>query len=563
MLAGVDLHSDRCASIAKNEISTELRKSLPAQLPAFLAKQRWFGGKARQISSTGTVDVVSFDIVLANAVLLIVQVGYADGGEETYSLPLLRIPADSAMDLKDALSVPADSTSLNPGFALTDALANEQFSTLLLPMILRRSEFVGEKGTLRAHQTEAFADLCAWRDKLASTGDINSAALKPRLLIGEQSNTSVIYGERLILKFFRRLEEGTNPELEIGIFLTEKAHFKNTPQTAGWLEYRADGKYTAQAILQTFVPNQGDGWRYTLRAVSNFYGVAANHAAEKVVGLSALDFPQANPRLPEFARACVAPYLEMVGLLGKRTAELHLALASEVENPSFAPEPFTGEFQGRLEKAVLQLTSSIFRLLREKHASLPSEWRDRAQAVAAREHEITQRFQFLLSEPIHAVRIRIHGDYHLGQVLYTGSDFVIIDFEGEPARPLAERRTKQSPLQDVAGMLRSLHYAVHAPRLGVGTENANAHTHFRSVAAWAERWYSWVSSRFLNEYLATSREAGYLPSSPSEVKRLLEMYLLQKAIYELGYELNNRPAWIGIPLAGISTILSRKAHESD
>jgi trehalose synthase-fused probable maltokinase len=197
------------------------------------------------------------------------------------------------------------------------------------------------------------------------------------------------------------------------------------------------------------------------------------------------------------------------------------------------------------------------RLLRERMASVPVEYKSRAAEIASREQEIADVFRKSLAAPIEAVRTRIHGDYHLGQVLYTGSDFVIIDFEGEPARPLAQRRVKQSPLQDVAGMLRSFHYAAFAPLLARPAESFVSPEQFAKLRGWAEAWSVSATNRFLAQYYETSRAAHYLPASSQEMTTLLEIYLLAKAIYELGYELNNRPAWVGIPLEGISRLLPR------
>jgi len=214
------------------------------------------------------------------------------------------------------------------------------------------------------------------------------------------------------------------------------------------------------------------------------------------------------------------------------------------------------EFQRALEKSMLELMARVFGLLREKSSSLPAEWRSKAEELAGREQEIAGRFQSALSQPIHATRTRIHGDYHLGQVLYTGSDFVIIDFEGEPARPLAERRIKRSPLQDVAGMLRSFHYAAFAPLLTSVGEKPMPTEDVGRLSVWAETWNAWVADRFLASYFDTAGAASYLPESREEAQNLLDLHLLEKAVYELGYELNNRPSWVGIPLQGIAKLLS-------
>jgi maltose alpha-D-glucosyltransferase/alpha-amylase len=313
----------------------------------------------------------------------------------------------------------------------------------------------------------------------------------------------------------------------------------------------------AQGILQGFVPNQGDAWRYTLRLLSEFYQGAAKHPGEDL----APDHNHPNVRgkereLPEFARASVSSYVTAAGLLGQRTAEMHLALASEPHDPAFRPERFTMEFQRVLERSLLELTGRVFGLLRERASSLPVAWRSKAAELASREDDIVRRFQSALSKPIDATRIRIHGDYHLGQVLYTGSDFVIIDFEGEPARPLAERRNKRSPLQDVAGMLRSFHYAAFAPLLAPVGDRPVPAEEIGQLSSWAEAWNAWVAERFLASYFAISGRASYLPGSRQETQTVLELHLLEKAIYELGYELNNRPTWVGIPLQGISRLLS-------
>jgi maltose alpha-D-glucosyltransferase/alpha-amylase len=214
------------------------------------------------------------------------------------------------------------------------------------------------------------------------------------------------------------------------------------------------------------------------------------------------------------------------------------------------------EFQNSLESAFAELTRQTLRLLNGRMGSVPDEYRYKAAEIGAREQDILRAFRTALTGPIKAMRTRVHGDYHLGQVLYTGSDFVIIDFEGEPARPLPDRRGKQSPLQDVAGMLRSFHYAAFAPLLGPATGNSISQSRFARVSRWAEAWSRCAANRFLERYYELSGAANYLPADSQERAKVLQIYLLAKAIYELGYELNNRPGWVGIPLEGISALLS-------
>jgi maltose alpha-D-glucosyltransferase / alpha-amylase len=531
------------------EMYPELRRLLPPQLPEFLKKQRWFGGKARQVYSAEITDVISISRSSVDYLLLVAKVQYADGTEESYAMPLSF--ADEERSTKQMLSCSLRIGSSGEGGearVLTDALTNEDFLRGLLEMIEQKTTTKGDKGELTALQTTAYADL----------RPTSPDALHPRPIAAEQSNTSVLYGDRLILKFFRRLEEGINPDLEIGAFLTERAHFPHVPQLAGSLEYRSrDGRHMVQGILQAFVPNQGDAWRYTLNVLDDFYHVALKHAPEQQSQGRALARAfSTEAELPAFAAESLVGYFAAAQLLGRRTAEMHLALASEPNDPAFRPEQFTLEFQQLLEESVLELTTRVFGLLREKTAALPDSVRAKAVELASREEQVRGRVRSSLSSPLAATRTRIHGDYHLGQVLYTGSDFVIIDFEGEPARPLADRRTKRSPLQDVSGMLRSFHYAAFAPLLApVGVTPLPVEEGPR-LTIWAESWNAWVADRFLTGYFDTSGAASYLPDSREAIQKLLDFHLLEKAIYELGYELNNRPSWVGIPLQGIRRLLS-------
>jgi len=369
----------------------------------------------------------------------------------------------------------------------------------------------------------------------------SNSAIQPKLLKGEQSNSSIVYGDRLILKIIRRLEEGINPDLEMLAFLSEEAHFKNVPPLAGSLEYQPkDGNVATLGILQGFVPNQGDAWRFTMDALAAFWKKVAQST---------------DQHSPSAAQQLVGPYLDAARTLAVRTAEMHIALASAQKNPAFAPERFTPAFQHAFESSALELTMRNFELLREKLPELPGNVRRQAEDLLARQADIERRFKEVLRDPIQAERTRIHGDYHLGQVLYTGDDFIIIDFEGEPSRHLNERRIKRSPLQDVAGMIRSFHYAPYASLLGATGGDAVRGDQVERLIPWAEAWAKAVKDVFLNSYLNRSGATAYMPPPGEGFSRLLEIYLLEKAIYELGYELNNRPTWVGIPVAGISALL--------
>ena len=373
----------------------------------------------------------------------------------------------------------------------------------------------------------------------------------------EQSNSSVVYDKRLVLKMFRRVEPGLNPDLEIGVFLMEKSSFRNVPPLAGYIEYLDEhGATSSLGMLQGYVANQGDAWQFTLRALAEYYG-----ALRQSGGLGAGEIPRAplvalcSQPVPDEARRRIGAYLDSAALLGRRTAELHLALASTADEPDFAPQPSSEADHRAFAESAAQLLTANFDLLRRLKGGMPDQTRQEADEILQLEEIARRRFQLLARLKGSAMLTRIHGDYHLGQVLFTGSDFVIIDFEGEPARSLAERRKKRSPLQDVAGMLRSFHYAAYAPLLQEGNAEGSSPDEGRSRGRWAQYWQKWVSATFLRTYLEVSGDAIFIPRGREELALLLDVHLLDKAIYELGYELNNRPSWVRIPLDGISQLL--------
>jgi len=259
---------------------------------------------------------------------------------------------------------------------------------------------------------------------------------------------------------------------------------------------------------------------------------------------------------PEPVDSLIGPYLESARLLGQRTGELHVALASSVDDPSFVPEPITPFYQRSLHQSMRNLASQALQMLRRRLRHLPDEAQEQAQRVLDSEEAILKRIRAVVALKITGTRIRCHGDYHLGQVLYTGKDFVIIDFEGEPARPLSERRIKRSPFRDVAGLLRSFHYAAYFALFARDRGGPVRPEDIATLEPWARIWYIWVSATFLKAYLDSTSGVPFLPEARDELEVMLDASLLEKAIYELGYELNNRPDWVRIPLVGILDLLS-------
>jgi maltose alpha-D-glucosyltransferase/alpha-amylase len=311
------------------------------------------------------------------------------------------------------------------------------------------------------------------------------------------------------------------------------------------------------AVIHQFVPSEGDAWGYTVNALSQYFEralVPRAQPGEAELGSGSL-FDRAHADLPSLIEESAGAYLDNARLLGQRTAELHLALAEDNENPALSPEPFTALYRRSLYQSLRSLARTTFDLLRRRQTSLPEDAREQARAVLGSEEQLLRQVRAVLDRKVRISRIRIHGDYHLGQVLFTGKDFVIVDFEGEPSRSLSERRFKRAALRDVAGMIRSFEYAAeYAIRRGPGRPED-----VPILRPWARAWHRWASALFLRGYLNTASDAPFLPRSREDASALLDFYLLDKAVYELRYELNSRPDWVGIPLAGI---LDRLESES-
>lgn len=527
---------------------------LEGALPGYLQGRRWFGGKARRIASVRVRGSVSVPHEAGVTPIILIQITYGEGAAETYALPLAFAAGEGSWEMPR--ETPSEAiVRLDAGAEsgiIYDALADQRFRAALLDAIGMERRWQGADGELLASTTSAF-------QRLRGPDNI---VLASRIMRAEQSNTSVVYGDRLILKLFRRSEGGTNPDLEIGRFLTDQVAFGNIPPVAGAIEYRPhSGEPMTLAVLQGFVPNQGDAWQYTLNALDDYYQEAGDlhHDPEEHTSLSTAELLElADHDVSGPARATLGDYAESARLLGQRTAELHLALAGDTTDPAFAPEPFTLEYQRTIYQSLSALARQVFATLRAGVDRLPPDLQKDTRSVLEREDDILARFAPVLERPISAMRTRYHGDYHLGQVLYTGDDFFLIDFEGEPARPLHERRMKRSPLQDVAGMLRSFHYAAYAALLGQGARPAVSAEEFTRLAPRARAWQRWAGATFVSGYLAAASDAPFIPQDRDELQLLLDIYLLEKAVYELGYELNNRPTWVSIPAQGILQLLGER-----
>lgn len=501
-------------------------------LPSYIGRTRWFGGKARQPVSFTTIAAP----VLAKARLLLVRVAYAAGGGETYLVPLKMAVGAEAQALSESHpgAIAFHQADSAAELVLFDAIYDEDFRIALLSLVTRgesladNAEIIGMAGRLPA-------DL--------------PAALPSRVLGVEQSNSAIAYGSQVFLKLYRRIEEGLNPDAEILHFLSE-AGFTQAPPFYGALEYRSpDGRRHVLALALGMVANQGDAWVFTLAELRKFYerALAEKFDPAPFAGLAHVD----SAPVPEPALAAIGEdFLARARQLGERTGEMHLALASNANDPAFAPEAFAESDRLALASAIRAEGDRILAIVAERRESLPVELADSVTRLLASEPRIAALASRLESaHHLATAKTRTHGDYHLGQVLNTGADFVILDFEGEPARSLAERRQKRSPLRDVAGMLRSFHYAAHSAASELSGE------HRSQAEALGELWAAAVSRTYLHAWLSKTKGSIFVPPNFSDLSLLLDSFLLEKALYEIAYELNNRPTWVGIPLRGILSLL--------
>jgi maltose alpha-D-glucosyltransferase/alpha-amylase len=512
--------------------------------PEYLPKQRWFAGKSRRIKSTRVVDWASLNA--SQSVLVMIEVLFEGGTSDVYFMTLAITIGDAAEELRRTTpnAIVGPIVSGQASGLLHDGVFDDKTCTALFSLIERSTESDTRHARILGVPSKAFPDVLG----------VEETPLPVRRGSAEQSNTSILYGDRFILKLFRRQEPGLNPDVEIGRYLTEKTTFNRIPPFAGSIEYAgtADAEPATLAMLQGLVANEGDGWKWTLEELDRYFETYAPVAFPETIA-DGLKNPVDLSERPtsRLARDHVGIYLDSAATLGRRTAELHLALASSTDDPAFAPEPLTAQDFEALLRDLRQHAVTVFDLLKERVSYLPDEVVEIAATVLSKRRRILDHFNRLRSDNLRTQRIRIHGDYHLGQVLKVKTDFFILDFEGEPARPLAYRRAKHCPLKDVAGMLRSFSYAAHASLINYTARHSED---VARLEPWALLWERSAAAEFLRAYREIAHGSGFLPQISADFRKLLDFFLLDKALYEVLYEMNSRPAWVHIPLMGILSL---------
>ena len=512
-------------------------------LPAYLQKCRWFAAKASKIKQyrlenqikikgTGTEGLVY---------LLILEVIFAAGNSESYLVPVYFAPVKPSAVEEAAFITKAKVNGQNG--VLMEATYLESYRNRLFKNISSRAQIKDDEGEVVFNRGRVLT-----RDKTIKR-------ISSSLLGAEQSNTTIVYNDKYFLKVYRRLFIDPNPDYELTQFLSEGAGFKYSPQFAGSIHWKNKKlPEVTLGLMQYKVENQGEAWGYLLQQVRSFFQkIDEVKTLVNEIEEVPLNKPRSIKDLSETLTDLIGyDTLEKISKLGKRTAQMHISLASDKNNRAFAPILFNEDYSVWLKNRLMIQFDFRYNLVELNLHKLQGLAYDYALKFLDNKQFIQRTIIGLDIIKLSSQRIRIHGDYHLGQVLITDGDFCILDFEGEPECTIRDRKVKQSPLKDVAGMFRSFHYAVYATIFDKGSKSKlNLEDQFTA----GEKYYQAIISVYLNSYIKTAMDnaldIGYMP----EINYLLRYHLLEKAIYELGYELNSRPAWVIIPLKGIMQIL--------
>lgn len=506
-------------------------------IPNYTASCRWFGAKNAAIKRFDFILKEKVETENFTAYLLFVEVIFQTAYTETYFLPITFVSETEAASLDERWKICPAACGKTKGW-LVDALSLENFRNYLFVMMAGQKQVPLENGRLEFKKGRSL--------KLQ---EVNSVILNV-----EQSNTTIIYNGDYFLKIYRKLFRDSNPDFELTQHLSERAGYKNSPAFMGSINLLRPNIYTVTlGLMQLRVENEGTAWDWMLNQVERYFkNVARRKIAAEAIPKVALYKPLAAEKLPLTLLDLIGiETLESIELLAKRTAEMHLAFFQEYENKNFIPINFNEDYQVWLLNRLLYQLDNRLSLLENTFEKFDDQAKAWAQNFIERSDDVKNRILHFNYQLLNSQRIRVHGDYHLGQVLVSGTDFTILDFEGEPESTIRDRKVKQPPLKDVAGMCRSFHYAVFATIFNgkAGIEEAEA-------AEAGGRYYRAIVAVYLNAYIQSAFEKGLDIGYYKEIDYLLRYHILEKAIYELGYELNSRPNWVTIPLKGIMQILN-------
>jgi len=526
----------------REHFTEDLGRRLASVLPEALRSRSWFWGKSRDLIRAEIVDAIPVSELSA---LALVQADYVDGEPERYLLPVAAAlgPRGEELAAHDPGAVLArlrDDQGA-PAGVLYDAIRDRVFCESVLDVMGRRSALKGTRGELEG-----------WSDRHIRKTRALQADRVPGQVTVSAGEASVTFGSRFILRLIRRPED-EHPDLEVVAFLAEHG-FTYCPPVRGVIAYKTPSGTSTLAVLQDYVTHETDGWQVALDELGRYSErILTGSAAPPIPAETTAEL--AGRELPAEVRQAMGPFLATVELLAQRTAEMHVTLASDPADPRFAPEPFSALYQRSLVQSVRNLGRSVLHRLRRRLRTLPEAVQADAQKAIGLEAEILKRSRAAFETRLRSKRIRYHGNYHLGRVLYTGRDFVMLFFEGEPGRSLAERRIKRSPLRDVASMLRSFHYVTAHALSGRVSSGAVRAEDIPVLEPALRAWRAWVGAAFLRRYLQTAAGQPFAPASPEELRASLTGFLLERTLHEIGYELEQRPEWVTIPLSELLDLM--------
>ncbi|MHA7842537.1 MAG: trehalose synthase [Winogradskyella sp.] len=504
-------------------------------LEKYIIKQRWYGGKSSKLKY---IELAEYFRIQQNEEVyygLILEVNFYEAFYQHYFLPIAFVSDESFA--KDDRILPI-SIQNQEGFII-DAINLESFRKVVFERIL--NAVPKDRTRVQYKKSSIFTD-CQYESS--------------RFMGMEQSNTSIVYNDKYVLKFFRRIYADRNPDYEMSRFLSEKKDFKNTPVYLGSMQIKDhENTNITIALMNELVPNEGDAWDYMLKEIHKVF----SNLEYKNINISRLPHTEPFERLT--IRDIPAQIIDWAGLnvftkiqtLAKRTAQMHIALGSEFEDTSFTPERFNGDYTVWLKNRLLYQFQNRLNAVENNLHKLDGLALELANEFLERKNEIRKRFLNFDWTKLKGERLRVHGDYHLGQILVKNDDFYILDFEGEPESTIRDRKVKQPPLKDVAGLFRSFHYAIYAT---IFNNQDNYKYKQEDLFEAGEILYQYFIGLFLGTYVVEIQNANINIGYQQERIFLLKYSLLEKAVYELGYELNSRPLWAVIPLKGISNIIN-------
>lgn len=518
------------------------KEFLDTVLDTYIPQRRWFAGKSNPVKQYLIQHLLEVPVENSKVYLLVIETVYFAVYSESYMLPLSF--SENIDNISEKAIICEANINTKKGF-LVDALYSETFRNVLFQNILNKAHIEAGGGILHFEKGEILENF-----------DINQK-ITSKILNADQSNTSMIYNDKFFLKIYRKLFRDTNPDYEVTKFLTESTGFKNSPAYAGSISWERKGLPAVSiALMQEKVANQGEAWTYMTGQIKRYFNrVTEEKITVKNIEEVTLYQPKAIKDLsPEIVDLIGFDTLKSVEKLAQRTAEMHIALSSSPVNYGFLPQSFNADYAVWLKNRLMYQFDRRLDLVEKTIDKLEGLAKEYAQKFIEHKEAIINTILNFDEARLISKRIRIHGDYHLGQVLRQGHDFIILDFEGEPESTIRDRKIKQPPIKDVAGMIRSFHYAVYA-NIFEQEDDGKSHLSRTELFEAGSKYYKVIVAVFLNTYMKIAMDNALSIGYQAEIEDLLKYHLLEKAIYEMGYELNARPTWAIIPLRGVMSLL--------